>query len=87
MGEGGFGITYKVLHNNLRAYLVIKTLNNEKRDDLNYDKYEKRFLKEGRTLEQLSQQENKNIVRVTDLFVKYLANKKSSAILNSYPKT
>jgi serine/threonine protein kinase len=68
LGKGGFGITYKVWHNNLQAYVVIKTLNDDLRDDPDFDNYEEKFKKEARILQKLSQQKNKNIVRVTDLF-------------------
>jgi len=68
LGQGGFGITYKVWHQNLQAYMVIKTLNDELRYDPEYHKFEEKFQIEGRTLQRLSQQKNDNIVRVTDLF-------------------
>ena len=68
LGEGGFGITYKVLHTALRAYLVIKTLNDDLRYEPDFDKYEEKFKQEARILKKLSDQKNKNIVRVTDLF-------------------
>ncbi|NET71160.1 MAG: serine/threonine protein kinase [Sphaerospermopsis sp. SIO1G2] len=68
LGQGGFGITYKVLHKYFKSYVVIKTLNDELRDDPDYQKYEEKFKKEGRILERLSQQKNNHIVRVIDLF-------------------
>lgn len=67
LGKGGFGITYKVLHTALGGYLVIKTLNDDLRRDPDFDKYEEKFKQEARILQKLSQQKNKNIVRVTDL--------------------
>jgi serine/threonine protein kinase len=68
LGEGGFGITYKVLHTALQDYVVIKTLNDDLRDEPDFDNYEEKFKQEARILKKLSKQKNKNIVRVTDLF-------------------
>jgi len=60
LGQGGFGITYKVLHTGFQAYVVIKTLNDDLRDDPDFENYEEKFKQEARILQKLSQQKNKN---------------------------
>lgn len=66
IGRGGFAITYKVLHLQLNASVVIKTPNEYLIKDVNYNKYTVAFIKEAQILKNLPQ--NLNIVQVTDLF-------------------
>ncbi len=68
LGQGGFGITYKARHTFLNNLVVIKTPNENLRHDPEYPKYVKRFINEGQRLEQLSQTQHPNIVRIRDLF-------------------
>ncbi|WP_238845534.1 serine/threonine-protein kinase [Nostoc edaphicum] len=68
LGQGGFGITYKARHTFLNNLVVIKTPNESLQTDPEYPKYVKRFIDEGRRLEQLSQRQHPNIVRIRDLF-------------------
>ncbi|MDB9494389.1 bifunctional serine/threonine-protein kinase/formylglycine-generating enzyme family protein [Spirulina major CS-329] len=68
LGQGGFGITYKAIHQGFNAPVVIKTPNAYLRNDPDYAKYVKRFIREARTLAQLEQNPHPNIVRVKDLF-------------------
>lgn len=68
LGQGGFGITYKALHIALNQQVVIKTPNNALKNDPNYAKFAKRFLREGQALAKLSKARHRHIVRVSDLF-------------------
>ncbi|WP_017305774.1 bifunctional serine/threonine-protein kinase/formylglycine-generating enzyme family protein [Spirulina subsalsa] len=68
LGQGGFGITYKAIHCGFNAPVVIKTPNAYLRNDPDYPKYVKRFIREAQTLAQLEQNPHPNIVRVKDLF-------------------
>jgi serine/threonine protein kinase len=68
LGQGGFGITYKAKHSILNNSVVIKTPNDSLKNDPEYANYVKRFINEGQRLEQLSQTQHPNIVRVRDLF-------------------
>jgi serine/threonine protein kinase len=68
LGQGGFGITYKVWHVRLNAFVVIKTPNEYLRHDPDYSKYVDRFIKEGQVMERFSQRSHPHIVRVRDLF-------------------
>ncbi|BAZ12420.1 serine/threonine protein kinase [Calothrix sp. NIES-4071] len=68
LGRGGFGITYKARHTMLNAFVVIKTPNDDLRNDPEYPKFIKRFREEGQRLEKLSENQHPNIVRVRDLF-------------------
>lgn len=68
LGQGGFGITYKARHTMLDALVVIKTPNDDLRNDPEYPKFIKRFREEGQRLEKLSENQHPNIVRVRDLF-------------------
>ena len=68
LGQGGFGITYKVWHIRLDAFVVIKTPNEYLRHDPDYPKYVDRFIREGQMMERFSQRSHPHIVRVRDLF-------------------
>jgi serine/threonine protein kinase len=68
LGQGGFGITYKVRHVRLDAFMVIKTPNEYLRHDPDYGKYVDRFIREGQMMERFSQRSHPHIVRVRDLF-------------------
>ncbi|BAY88354.1 serine/threonine protein kinase [Tolypothrix sp. LEGE 11397] len=68
LGQGGFGITYKALHVELKQTVVIKTPNEYLSHDPEYDKYIERFIQEGRILARLSQDPHPHIVGVIDLF-------------------
>lgn len=68
LGQGGFGITYKAKHLVLNNFVVIKTPNESLKHDPEYPNYIKRFIDEGQRLEQLSQNQHPNIVRIRDLF-------------------
>ncbi|MEB3273851.1 MAG: serine/threonine-protein kinase, partial [Prochlorothrix sp.] len=68
LGKGGFGLTYRAEHTVFQASLVLKSPNDDLRADPEYPKFVARFLKEGKTLWNLSQQRHPHIVRVTDLF-------------------
>ncbi len=68
LGRGGFGITYKARHTMLNAFVVIKTPNDDLKNDPEYPKFIKRFREEGQRLEKLSETQHPNIVRVRDLF-------------------
>ncbi len=68
IGQGGFGVTYKAQHLELKHQVVLKTPNASLRNDPAYKRFEERFRKEGQMLAQLSQQAHPSIVRVSDLF-------------------
>ncbi|MEH2170160.1 MAG: serine/threonine-protein kinase [Nostoc sp.] len=68
LGQGGFGITYKALHVELKQTVVIKTPNEYLSHDPEYEKYIERFIQEGRILARLSQDPHPHIVGVIDLF-------------------
>lgn len=68
LGQGGFGITYKALNTEINQYIVIKTPNEYLKHDPDYDKYVKRFIKEGLTLAKLSQDPHPHIVRIHKFF-------------------
>lgn len=65
LGQGGFGITYKAMHNH-NEFVVIKTPNEYLRHDPDYEVYVERFIKEGQRLAQLGGS-NPHIVRMWDL--------------------
>jgi serine/threonine protein kinase len=80
IGEGGFGITYYALHNDLGHHFAIKeffiggycvrntankTLLLQGIDDSVYDKYLQKFIAEAQTLAKL---DHPNIVKVVDIF-------------------
>lgn len=68
LGHGGFGITYKAIHQGFQTPMTIKTPNAFLRNDPDYDKYVKRFIREARILAKLCRDPHPNIVRVHDLF-------------------
>ncbi|MEQ8465594.1 protein kinase domain-containing protein, partial [Coleofasciculus sp. E1-EBD-02] len=68
LGEGGFGITYKVHHQDLKKYFVIKTPNARLINDPDYQKYLNRFIQEGQRVAQICHDPHPHIVQVTDLF-------------------
>ena len=68
LGEGGFGITYKVHHPFLDQDFVIKTPNARLINDPDYPKYLNRFIKEGQRVAKICHDPHPHIVRVTDLF-------------------
>ncbi len=68
LGEGGFGITYKAKHTHLNQIVVIKTPNDDLKNDSNYPRFVERFIEEGRKLASLSEKKHPHIVRATDLF-------------------
>ncbi|OUL30127.1 serine/threonine-protein kinase [Nostoc sp. 106C] len=68
LGQGGFGITYKALHVELKRIVVIKTPNERLSNDPEYEKYIERFIQEGRTLARLSEDPHPHIVGVIDFF-------------------
>jgi serine/threonine protein kinase len=68
LAQGGFGITYKVWHVRLNAFMVIKTPNEYLRHEPDYSKYVDRFINEGQMMERFSQRHHPHIVRVRDLF-------------------
>ena len=68
LGRGGFGITYKAIHQGFQTPVVIKTPNADLRNDPDYERYVKRFIREARILAQLCRDPHPNIVRVNDLF-------------------
>jgi serine/threonine protein kinase len=68
LGQGGFGITYRVLHVRLDTDVVIKTPNEHLKHDPDYAEYVSRFIKEGRRMERFSQRSHPHVVRVRDLF-------------------
>ena len=68
LGQGGFGITYRVLHVRLRQPRVIKTPNLHLRHDPEYQTYVDRFIQEGQRLAELTADPHPHIVRAWDLF-------------------
>jgi len=68
LGQGGFGITYKVCHIRLDTTVVIKTPNEHLKHDPDYSTYVDRFIREGQMMERFSRYSHPHIVRVRDLF-------------------
>ncbi|MEQ8385698.1 MAG: bifunctional serine/threonine-protein kinase/formylglycine-generating enzyme family protein [Coleofasciculus sp. A1-SPW-01] len=68
LGEGGFGITYRVHHQFLNQDFVIKTPNARLQNDPDYPKYLNRFIQEGQRVAKICHDPHPHIVRVTDLF-------------------
>ncbi|BAY35819.1 serine/threonine protein kinase [Nostoc sp. NIES-2111] len=64
LGQGGFGITYKALEVDLERTVVIKTLREDRSDDIDI----KRFKEEAKTLAGLSQKLHRHIVTVFTWF-------------------
>ncbi len=68
LGQGGFGLTYKATHLDLKSQFVLKTPNPGLQNHPEYAKFVDRFIREGRILAKLSQNAHPGIVRVSDLF-------------------
>lgn len=68
LGQGGFGLTYKATHLQLKHQVVIKTPNGTLQNDPEYPNFVRRFIREGQILAQLCQNAHPGIVRVSDLF-------------------
>ncbi|MFM5981073.1 MAG: protein kinase domain-containing protein [Sphaerospermopsis kisseleviana] len=68
IGSGGFGVTFKAKHQELKLPIVIKTPNSRLCRDANYPKYVEGFRKEGRRLAEITQLQHPNIVRIIDFF-------------------
>lgn len=68
LGEGGFGVTYWALNQNLNKRVVIKTPNDTLCKDPQYPEFVKRFIDEARILARLADQRHPHIVQVSDLF-------------------
>lgn len=66
VGRGGFGITFKATHHYLNQIVVIKTLNEQWRQDPEFDKFQRQFQDEARRLAACI---HPHIVRVSDFFV------------------
>ncbi len=66
LGRGGFGVTFKATHHLLHQAVVIKTLNEELRQDPKSAEYERKFQDEAR---RLALCHHPNIVRVSDFFL------------------
>lgn len=84
LGQGGFGITYKAKHSVLNNLVVIKTPNENLKHDPEYANYIKRFIDEGQRLEQLSQTQHPNIVRVRDFWNKEYINYREGNAHSTY---
>jgi serine/threonine protein kinase len=65
LGKGGYGTTYKATQTDLERYVVIKTLNDDLKNDT---QYLKRFTEEGKKLAILSKTPCLNIVAVIESF-------------------
>ncbi len=65
LGRGGFGMTFKATHLYLDQMVVIKTLNQQWRQDPEFAKYQRQFQDEARRLAACV---HPNIVRVSDFF-------------------
>jgi serine/threonine protein kinase/small basic protein len=68
LGQGGFGITYKVLDTDSDEYVVIKTPNEYLKHDPDYSEYVDRFIKEGQKLARMSEYPHPHIVRYRRVF-------------------
>ncbi|MDJ0897521.1 MAG: serine/threonine-protein kinase [Xenococcus sp. MO_188.B8] len=68
LGNGGFGIAYKVNHIHLEFFSVIKTPNPELQGTRKYLKYIRGFEKEAKILAKLCRNPHPNIVHVIDYF-------------------
>jgi serine/threonine-protein kinase len=65
LGGGGFGLTFLAQDLSLNRKLVIKTPNRQLQRDQNYDKFVRRFRREGEALAKIS---HPNVVTVIELF-------------------
>ncbi len=65
IGQGGFGITYKATHSLLGQTVVIKTLQQNLRQQENYGYFEQQFIGEA---QRLAKCQHPHIVRVLDFF-------------------
>ncbi len=68
LGMGGFGITYKATHLQLKHQVVLKTPNLSLQNDPEYANFVRRFIREGQILAKFCQNAHPGIVRVSDLF-------------------
>lgn len=66
LGRGGFGITYKATHHWLAQVVVIKTVNDNLRQDANFADFQQQFQAEAKRLAMCA---HPGIVRVNDFFV------------------
>lgn len=66
LGQGGFGITYLAHHHDLDQRVVIKTINDQLRQDPDFSKFQHQFREEAQRLAKFS---HPSIVRVSDFFV------------------
>jgi aminoglycoside phosphotransferase (APT) family kinase protein len=65
IGGGGFGLTYLAADQRLQRKVVIKAPNRTFQQDQDYEKFVRRFQREGEVLDKIS---HPNIVRVIELF-------------------
>jgi eukaryotic-like serine/threonine-protein kinase len=68
LGHGGFGMTYKATHLQLKHQVVLKTPNLSLQNDPEYANFVRRFIREGQILAKFCQNAHPGIVRVSDLF-------------------
>lgn len=66
LGRGGFGITYKAIHHWLDQVVVIKTVNDALRSDVNFADFQRQFQAEAKRLALCA---HPGIVRVSDFFI------------------
>ena len=65
LGEGGFGITYRAIHNDLSQIVVLKTLNKSLHNHQDFSKFQLQFRAEANLI---ANSQHPNIVRVWDFF-------------------
>lgn len=65
LGIGGFGITYRAIHTDLKQTVVLKTLNESLRQHPESAQFQQQFIAEA---QRLSRCQHSNIVRVIDFF-------------------
>ena len=65
LGQGGFGITYRAINNQLNEIVVLKTLNESLRQHQDFAKFQHQFMAE---VHLLANFQHPNIVNVWDLF-------------------
>lgn len=68
LGMGGFGMTYKATHLQLKHQVVLKTPNLSLQNDPEYANFVRRFIREGQILARFCQNAHPGIVRISDLF-------------------